>query len=411
MQYTHLQVIGIALLCGLVSVITAIFMNPLILKLAYKKHLTDVPNHRKLQKRPVPILGGMSVYLALINGLFICNFMYPTDNLYVVIAALSLIFFMGFFDDLLDLSVLFRFIVEFGVVFLLWTFGYRIDTFAGLFGITHIPMVWSCLLSMFAGVGLMNAFNLVDGVDGLASGLGLFTTTICGLYFITHHDPLFAMLSVVLVGSLMFFFICNVFSKKYKMYIGDSGSLILGLLAYVFSCRILQNPILDWNDQYRVSMLIAIYAIPVFDTLRVMFGRLTHGRSPFTADKTHLHHMLLNLHYPHIMVTAILLLINSIVIGIWYHTTFYIHSIDLQFFCTLITSILAIQALYFSLEQISIKFPQYFERMAQRAEKASSWPIKFRNQVRDLIDGNVKRRIRMRRAKHKAKKALEKEQK
>ena len=410
MQYTHLQVIGIALLCGLVSVITAIFMNPLILKLAYKKHLTDVPNHRKLQKRPVPILGGMSVYLALINGLFICNFMYPTDNLYVVIAALSLIFFVGFFDDLLDLSVLFRFIVQFGVVFLLWTFGYRIDTFAGLFGINHIPMVWSCLISMFAGVGLMNAFNLVDGVDGLASGLGLFTTTICGLYFITHHDPLFAMLSVVLVGSLMFFFICNVFSKKYKMYIGDSGSLILGLLAYVFSCRILQNPILDWNDQYRVSMLIAIYAIPVFDTLRVMFGRIAHGHSPFTADKTHLHHILLQLHYPHIMVTAILLLINSIVIGIWYHTTFYIHSIDLQFFCTLITSILAIQALYFSLEQISIKFPQYFERMAQRAEKASSWPIKFRNQVRDLIDGNVKRRIRMRRAKHKAKKALEKEQ-
>lgn len=410
MQYTHLQVIGIALLCGLVSVITAIFMNPLILKLAYKKHLTDVPNHRKLQKRPVPILGGMSVYLALVNGLFICNFMYPTDNLYVVIAALSLIFFMGFFDDLLDLSVLFRFVVQFGVIFLLWTFGYRIDTFDGLFGITQIPMIWSCLISVFAGVGLMNAFNLIDGVDGLASGLGIFTSSICGLYFITHHDPLFAMLSVVLVGSLTFFFICNVFSKKYKMYIGDSGSLILGLLAYVFSCRILHIPSKDWNDQYRVAMLIAIYAIPVFDTLRVMFGRMAHGHSPFKADKTHLHHMLLNLHYPHIMVTAILLLINSIVIGIWYHTTFYIHSIDLQFFIVLIISILAIQALYISLVQISIRHPQYFERMAQRAEKASNFPIKFRNQVRDLIDGNVKRHIRMRRAKKKAKKALGKKQ-
>lgn len=399
MHYTHLQIIAIAVLCAFIAMVTAIFMNPLIIKLAYKKHLTDTPNYRKLQKRPVPVLGGMSVYLALVNGLFICNFFYPTDNLYVVIAALSLVFFMGFFDDLLDLNFLFKFIIQFGVIFLLWTFGYRIDTFAGLFGVTHIPMVWSCLISLFAGVGLMNALNMIDGVDGLASGLGILTSTICGIYFITHHDPLFALLSVVLVGSLIFFFICNVFSRKYKMFIGDSGSLILGTIAYVFTCRIIHTPILDWNDQYCVAMLIAVYSLPVFDTLRVMLVRIVHGNSPFKADKTHLHHMLVELHYPHIMVTTILLFINSLVIAIWYITSLFVNSINGQFFIVVGCAIIAFQATYFSLKMINMQHPEVFTKMTKRSEKVSKLPLKFRNDIRNLIDGNVKRRIRMRKAK------------
>ena len=404
MHYTHIQIIAIAVLCAFIAMATAIFMNPLIIKLAYKKHLTDTPNFRKLQKKPVPVLGGMSVYLALVNGLFLCNFFYPTDNLYVVIAALSLIFFMGFFDDLLDLNVLFKFIIQFGVIFLLWTFGYRIDTFARLFGVTHIPMLWSCLISLIAGVGLMNALNMIDGVDGLASGLGILTSTICGIYFITHHDPLFALLSVVLAGSLIFFFICNVFSRKYKMFIGDSGSLILGTIAYVFTCRIIHTPIMDWNDQYCVAMLIAVYSLPVFDTVRVMLVRIVHGNSPFKADKTHLHHMLVELHYPHIMVTTILLFINSLVIAIWYITSLYVNSINGQFFIVVGCAIIAFQATYFFLKMINMRHPELFTRMTRRSEKVSKLPLKFRNDIRNLVDGNVKRRIRMRKAKAKAQK-------
>lgn len=404
MHYLHSHFTLIAILCGFIAMMTAIFMNPLIIKLAYKKHLTDIPNHRKLQKKPIPVLGGMSVYLALVVGLFFCNFFYPTDKLYVVTAALSVMFFLGLFDDLLDLHFLFKFFIQFGVIFLLWTFGYRIDTFAGLFGVTHIPMLWSCLLSMFVGVGLMNALNMIDGVDGLASGLGIVTSTICGAYFLTHHDPLFALLSVVLVGALIPFFICNVFSRKYKMFIGDSGSLILGTLAYVFTCRIIHTPIMDWNDQYCVAMLIAVYAIPVFDTLRVMSVRIMHGISPFKADKTHLHHMLLVVGYPHIMVTIILLAVDILIVAVWYLTSLYMRSINGQFFVVLVTAIIMVMGMYGTLKLISIKKPVLFDKLKGHSRAISQKTLKIRKDIRNLIDGNTFRNGKIKKKKNRIQK-------
>lgn len=388
-----------AIICALVAMATAIVMNPLIIKLAYKKQLTDNPNHRKLQKRPIPVVGGMSVYLSFVVGLFFCNVFYPTDRLYVVVAAMSIMFFLGLLDDMLDLSFKLKFVVQFGVIFMLWTFDYRLDTFVGLFGVTDIPMVWSCLLSLFAGVGLMNALNMIDGVDGLASGLGILTNTICGIYFITHNDPLFALLTLVFVGALVPFYVCNVFSHKYKMFIGDSGSLIMGTLAYVLTCRIIHTPHMDWNDQYCVAMMFAIYALPVFDTLRVMGVRLMHGNSPFKPDRTHLHHMFVDLGYPHVMITSILLLIDLIVIGVWYLTSLYMDSINGQFFVVVGTAILLIPGLYFVLKMIMMKKPQLFEKFKEHSKRVSSKPIRIRESISDLLDGGVRRRRKIRKAK------------
>lgn len=387
-----------AVICSLVAMTISIVMNPVIIKLAFKKHLTDSPNYRKLQKRPVPVLGGMSVYVALVVGILFCNFFFPTDRLYVVIASLTVVFFLGFFDDMLDLDYRVRFLCQFGIIFMLWSFGYRIDTFAGLFGITYIPKTISCILSIFVGVGLLNSLNMIDGVDGLASSIGILTSVICGSYFITHNDPLFALLSIVFAASLIPFLVCNVFSVKYKMFIGDSGSLILGVLAYVFTCRIIHTRIIDWNDQFCVSMLIAVYSVPVFDTLRVMFSRIAHKNSPFKADKTHLHHMLLELQYPHIMVTFILVLINLTVILIWYITSLYVKSVNGQFFIILGISILVIQAFYYLLKLVSLRHPRTFRIMTLHTRRVSSISLKIRDSIRNLIDGNVKRRIRMHRA-------------
>lgn len=388
-----------AIICALVAMATAIVMNPLIIKLAYKKQLTDNPNHRKLQKRPIPVVGGMSVYLSFVVGLFFCNVFYPTDRLYVVVAAMSIMFFLGLLDDMLDLSFKLKFVVQFGVIFMLWTFDYRLDTFVGLFGVTDIPMVWSCLLSLFAGVGLMNALNMIDGVDGLASGLGILTNTICGIYFITHNDPLFALLTLVFVGALVPFYVCNVFSHKYKMFIGDSGSLIMGTLAYVLTCRIIHTPHMDWNDQYCVAMMFAIYALPVFDTLRVMAARLMHGNSPFKPDRTHLHHIFVDLGYPHIMITSILLLINTIVIFVWYISSLYMESINGQFFVVICTAILLIAGLYVALKMIMLKKPQLFEKFKEHSKRVSSKPIRIRESISDLLDGGVRRRRKIRKAK------------
>lgn len=400
-MHHHISFILTATICALVAMGTSIVMNPLIIKLAFKKHLTDNPNHRKLQKKPIPVVGGMSVYLAFVVGLFFANLFHPTDQLYVVIAGMSVMFFLGLFDDMLDLSYKFKFVVQIGVISLLWVFGYRINTFVGLFGVNNIPMVWSYLLSVFVGVGLMNALNMVDGVDGLASGLGILTNTICGIYFVTHHDPLFALLSIVFVGALIPFFVCNVFSHKYKMFIGDSGSLIMGTLAYVLTCRIIHTRHMDWNDQYCVAMMIAIYALPVFDTLRVMTGRLMHGNSPFKPDRTHLHHIFVDLAYPHIMITGILLFIDMFVIGIWYLTSVFMDSINAQFFVVAGTAILLIPGLYFVLKMIMMKKPQLFERFKEHSKRVSSKPISIREKICDVLDGGVRRRRKIRKAKAK----------
>lgn len=397
----HLRFIPSALICALIAMLTAVVMNPLIIKLAVKKHLTDNPNARKLQKRPVPVLGGMSVYLAFVMGLFCCNFFYPTDRLYVVVAALSVMFFLGFFDDLIDINYKWKFVVQFGVVFMLWTFGYRIDTLVNLFGITHIPMFWSCLLSLFAGVGLMNALNMIDGVDGLASGLGILTSGISSFYFVTHHDPLFALLSIVFAGALIPFFICNVFSHKYKMFIGDSGSLIMGTLAYVITCRIIHTRHMDVNDQFCVSMMFAIYALPVFDTLRVMIVRMLNGKSPFKPDRTHLHHMFVDIGYPHIMISAILLSINCLVIGVWYLSAQFMNSINGQFFVVIGAAVLLVPGLYFILRRVSVRHPEIFERIKKHSKRVSRKPIHARDQITELIDGKVRRRRMMKRNKQK----------
>lgn len=391
-----------ALICAFVAMATAIVMNPIVIKLAFKKHLTDNPNFRKLQKKPVPVVGGMSVYMSFIVGLFFCNIFYPTDRLYVVVAALSIMFFLGLFDDQLDLDYKLKFLVQFGVIFMLWTFGYRIDTFVGLFGVTHIPMLWSCLLSMFVGVGLMNALNMIDGVDGLASGLGIITCSICGIYFITHEDPLFALLSLVFVGALIPFFICNVFSRKYKMFIGDAGSLIMGTLAYVFTCRIIHTPHMDWNDQYCVAMMFAIYALPVFDTLRVMTMRILHGNSPFKPDRTHLHHTFVDLGYPHIRITSILLTINILVIAVWYITSIFMNSINGQFFVVVGAALVLVPGVYFVLEMIIAKKPDLFNQIQKHTSRVRKRSKNFRGSVCDLIDGGLRRRRYIHKAKKKA---------
>lgn len=391
-----------AVMCALIAFVTAIVMNPLIIKLSFKKHLTDNPNFRKLQKTPVPVLGGMSVFLSFVVGLFFCNIFHPTDRLYVVIAAISIMFFLGFFDDVLDIDYKMKFLVQFGVVFMLWTFGYRVDTFVGLFGINHIPKAVSLIVSLLAGVGLMNALNMVDGVDGLASGLGIISSCILGTFFITHHDPLFAMLSIVFAGALIPFFVCNVFSRKYKMFIGDSGSLIMGTLAYVFTCRVIHTPIMDWNDQYCVAMMFAIYSLPVFDTLRVMAVRLMHGNSPFKPDRTHLHHMFVDLGYPHVMISIILHTINLTVIAVWYITSLFMKSIDGQFFVVIVTAILLVPGLYFVLKTISLKNPDLFKQFKEHSKRVSSKPISIRDHVCDILDGGRRRRRKIQKAKEKA---------
>ena len=386
----------IALLCAGLAALTAVFLNPLIVYVAYKKNILDKPNFRKLQRRPVPVLGGMSVYMAMLIGMAAGNFFYPAGELFIAFVAISIMFYVGLLDDIIGLSAVSKFIFQIAVISFLWFFGYRLDNLHGLLGIYQLPQWGSYLLSVIAGVGLLNALNMIDGVDGLASGLGIFTSTLCGLFFVRHGNPLMALVAVVVVGSLIPFFICNVFSHKYKMFIGDSGSLIIGTVAYLFCCEMLKAKTYYPLDNYLISMLLTIYAIPVFDTLRVMGVRIFHKTSPFKADKKHLHHIFVALGMPHFVITFIILLLAVAILVVNYLFTWCRWSPSWHLLVTLLVDILFVWGAYIILRYIELHHPNTFFRLRAHSRLRMAKPIRYYNAFQSYLDGKLMRRFRKR---------------
>lgn len=399
MFFQQIPFIYIALICAVVAIVVATLLNPYILLLAYRKHLTDAPNYRKLHRKPVPVLGGGSVYAAMIIGLFICNLFHPMDELFTMVTALTIMFYVGFFDDMMEMSYRFKFLCQIIVVLGLCVCDVRIKTFQGVFGIYDLPTWLSYLVSLITGVGLMNAINLMDGVDGLSSSFGILTCAICATFFYHHGEPMGTAMGCVLVGALLPFLVCNVFSRKYKMFIGDSGTLILGTVAYIFTCRIMRISVMDANDHYKVAMLVAMNALPVFDTLRVMSIRMLHGNSPFKPDRTHLHHIFVELGYPHFMVTLILMALELMVIIVWYITARCMPSITWQLLVVVAAAVLLIAGTYGILRHIRQVAPKRFERMVAKVKKHCRVPLLWYHTISNLFDGKYYRRWKMKRRK------------
>ncbi len=313
--------IVVALICASLAALTSAFLIPHIVMLAYRKKMLDRPNYRKLQRSPIPVLGGVNVFASLVITMLLSTSFYPDyvhlDTIFITTLATTLIFMVGLLDDLIDLSYRIRFAVEIIIVTCLWYSGIGIDTFVGLFGITTLPPTVSLLLSLLVGIGLINAINLMDGVDGLVSGFGILTGTCTALFFFVHDDSTAGTIALIIVGALIPFFLCNVFSLKYKLYIGSSGTMVMGLLIYLFGCRVIDTPQIYAWDQYHISWLLAVYAVPIYDTLRVMINRILNKRSPFSPDRTHLHHIFVELKYPHSMITLIELTLVLWIIILW----------------------------------------------------------------------------------------------
>lgn len=392
----------ICISCTFFACLFAIRFNPTLVLLAYKKGILDSPGTRKLQTKPVPVIGGISVYLAAISSAAVINIYQPTNELYMAVAAISIIFFIGLLDDLTDISPYKKFVYQILIILILFASNsYRIDTMNGVFNIYELPTSVSLILSLLTGVGLMNALNMIDGVDGLSSGIGICTCGFCGSYFLIHNDVVYAALAFTFLGSLIPFFFCNVFSNKYKMFIGDSGSLVMGMLAYIFSCRILHESETLIDDSKNVSLMVAIFAIPIFDTLRVMTMRMVHGVSPFKADKTHLHHIFVSLKLPHMLITMIILLMVITIEAFWFLLFSFnlgvtTHTLIILAFCATM-----VWGVYFYLNNAKNNHPERFERYSNWALKLRKNPDKMVSKIGRFIDnfkiiehGKIKYRVR-----------------
>lgn len=304
------------------SLLVSLLAYPRVLRFANGHHVMDKRNARKLQHNPVPVMGGVVVYCGILAGGLLLSF-FSWDPLMIYgFVGISIMMFMGMCDDLKELSVSLRFLVEIGLILsLIYLSGIFIDDFHG-FWFHHLPLWFSIPISLISGVGIINAVNLIDGVDGYSSGYGIFASICFGILFWVVGAPIMLGLTVITVGSLIPFFLHNVFGQRSKMFIGDSGTLMLGLLMSIFVFYTLSSQTIcaQLEDQGMglIAFTLAVTCIPVFDTLRVMTNRILHGTSPFKADKTHLHHLYIDMGFSHFGTTSSILFQNLFVVLVWY---------------------------------------------------------------------------------------------
>ena len=312
-----------------------------VLKIAKLKNIVDNPDARKLQRVPVPVLGGIAVFFGIVFAFAVAGVTFNISNMFAMICVMTIMLYVGTMDDIIGLTPSLRFLIEIIVVLLLiYCNDYSINNFHGLWGIYEIPQWIAVPLTVFACVGIINAINLIDGVNGLSSGYCIVTCLIFGFTFLLTGDIERASLAILSVGALIPVFCHNVFGKKSKMFIGDGGTLLMGTIMSSFVINALKtsstiSAVAPENFGV-IPFTLAVLAIPVFDTLRVMTARIVRGTSPFNPDKTHLHHLLFDLHFSHVGTTLTEILANLFVIASWYLSFRLGASIDVQLYLVIL---------------------------------------------------------------------------
>lgn len=339
------------ILSFLIALLSVWWIHPLLVKIALDKNIVDNPNARKLQRKPVPVLGGITVFFGSVIGLGCAGFWYDCSELFIVVVAMMIMLYTGTLDDILDLSPALRFLIEiFTVLLLVYIGGYSLNDFHGLWGIHQIPQYVAVPLTVVAAVGIINAINLMDGVDGLSSGYCILTSIFFGVMFWAVGDWSLSILALVAAGSLIPFFLHNLFGKTSKMFIGDGGTLVMGIVISVFVMRTLTHgtccEIYDAKHVGLIPFMLAVLSVPVFDTLRVMTTRILKRKSPFHPDKTHLHHMFIRLGCSHAATTLAILLLNLFVALCGWLSNLAGCSIDVQLYIVVIASLLITVGLY-----------------------------------------------------------------
>ena len=342
----------------LIACIATQWIFPNVLNVAFAKNIVDNPDARKLQRRPVPVLGGACVYFGTVMALCIANLFFDCSDLFPIMCAMTIMLCVGIVDDIIDLSPSLRFFIEILVVGVaLCPNDYMIDSLHGLWGVGEIPVYLAVPLAIVAGVGIINAINLVDGVDGLSTGYCMMASTLFGIMAALVKDWPMLIMAVIAVGALIPFFLHNVFGKYTKMFIGDGGTLFMGVLISVFVMNMLNSEPLYVEYVARgmglIPFTVAVLAVPVFDTLRVMSMRMLRGNSPFKPDKTHLHHIFIEMGFSHVGTTVSILSLNALVVGLWFLTYQLGGSIDLQLYVVLAAS-LAITFGFYKLMRVQI---------------------------------------------------------
>jgi len=301
------------------SVLITSLAIPSILHVARSRHLYDDLGHfRKSHDHGIPRLGGVAIFVSFtITALLFC----VTDRslpINYLLTACIILFAMGLKDDLAGVHSITKFLIQFIACAILVTLGdIRITNMYGVFGIYQLSYLLSAGLSIFVILLIINAFNLIDGIDGLAATTGIIANGTFGALFIYIKQYELAAVSFAMTGAIIGFLRFNI--TPAKIFMGDTGSLLIGLISAVMALKFMEvnnsgtagSPVIGSVP----SLVVAILIGPIFDTVRVFILRISSGTSPFTADRNHIHHRMLRLGFNHLQTTIILTSINVLSIA------------------------------------------------------------------------------------------------
>lgn len=327
--------IPILLLSGfLTSILFGMLIIPRILVISHKKRLYDVPDARKVHTTPIPRLGGLSFFpvilmsVALVMGFRL--YLWPSEVSGLSLAMLSeflflfvgmtLLYLVGVCDDLIGVGYRYKFLIQLVSALLLVLSGNWLDSLGGLFGIYAIPAWAGIPVTLFVVVYVTNAINLIDGIDGLASGLCCIALSVLSVAFFIQGQYIYALLAICTLGVLIPFWCYNVFgnaNRGHKLFMGDAGSLTLG---YVISFLIIHlsvtnEPSPDRSNPY-LAIAFSTVLVPVLDVVRVVLHRLREHKNPFLPDKNHFHHKLLRTGMRVRMVMVMIIAVSVFFIGL-----------------------------------------------------------------------------------------------
>jgi len=311
---TNLPYEIVLFLTFIVSFFVTYLSIPSIISVAREKKFFDEPNSRKSHKKQIPTLGGVAMFagFTVAAGSFINYSLVP--SLQYILVACIIIFFIGIKDDILVIAPFKKLMGQIAAALVLIIPGNicftSIHGFLGIYSLDHLVFteVYSILLTLFVIIVITNSINLIDGIDGLAASVGMMSTAFFGMWFFISGNIEYSLLSAAVFGTLLGFFRFNVFSKKNKIFMGDTGSLIVGLLMAV-QVILFNEKNIGYTSAFSIksapAVSFAVLIVPLYDTLRVFVIRMLRKRSPFTADKNHLHHCLLKLGFNHVKSTLI----------------------------------------------------------------------------------------------------------
>lgn len=295
-------------------------MMPIIIKFSKKLQLFDVPNARKIHIGVIPTFGGIGLFFGIFISFILWSSEAYEDKFQYLIFPIFILFLSGIKDDLHCLSYRQKLVIQiFCSLFLVHVAKVKITSFFGLFGIEDLGWSLSTIFSTFVIIIIINSINLVDGIDGLASSIGLVASNAFGFWFLVSRNYDYAVLALCTSGALLAFFWYN--RNPARIFMGDTGSSVLGSVIGVLTIQFIKlNRDIPLSEAYKVQnvpvVAISVLIIPLLDLARIFLVRILTGKSPFAADRNHIHHLFIDLGFSQMQTVAILFSFNIFIISV-----------------------------------------------------------------------------------------------